>query len=342
MRILMVGHYPPHGGGVANHLDNLVRELRKRHEVHVLTYGPVEPRPFEAEFVHQVTVPPVYGIRGTTFALLGAKKICRLHREFDFDLIHAHFVGTTSYAAVLAKERTGLPLVVTAHGSDLEHTAKLTLGRFYVKRTLADADAVIAVSHWLAGKAASLGAGRVRVVPNGVKPLQPAEGRREYITFIGALRDYKSPETFIELARAFPNEKFLVVGDGPLRRRLQATAPPNVEFAGYRRDVGAVLSRSRLLVLPSKREGFGLVVLEANSLGVPAVGRRVSAIPELIREGKNGLTFESFEELVEAVKRLLEPKFNARAGALGRKIAGLYTWSAVAREVERVYEEVAG
>ncbi|NJE77048.1 glycosyltransferase family 4 protein [Thermococcus sp. ES12] len=342
MRILMVGHYPPHGGGVANHLDSLVGELRKRHEVHVLTYGPIEPRTFEAGLVHQVTVPPVYGIRGTTFALLGARKIRRLHEEFDFDLVHAHFIGTTSYAAVLAKGRTGLPLVVTAHGSDLEHTAKLTLGRFYVKRTLAEADAIIAVSHWLAVKASSLGAERVRVVPNGVRSLPSSGGKREYITFIGALRDYKSPETFIELAREFPDEKFLVVGEGPLRKKLQATAPSNVKFTGYRHDVDAVLARSKLLVLPSLREGFGLVVLEANSLGVPAVGRRVSAIPELIREGKNGLTFQSFDELVEAVKVLLKPKFNAKAGAIGRRIAGLYTWSAVAREVERVYEEVVG
>ncbi|WP_367884241.1 glycosyltransferase [Thermococcus sp. JCM 11816] len=66
MRILMVGHYPPpHGGGVARHLDNLVRELRKRHEVHVLTYGPpVKVREFEREFVHQLRVPPFYGLRG--------------------------------------------------------------------------------------------------------------------------------------------------------------------------------------------------------------------------------------------------------------------------------------
>lgn len=159
MRILMVGHYPPHGGGgVANHLDNLVRELRKRHEVHVLTYGPVRPRDFEREFVHTVRVPPVYGLRGTGFAFLGSKRIAELHRRFNFDLIHAHFVGTTSFAGVLAKGKTGLPpLVVTAHGSDLEHTAELTLGRFYVKKSLLEADAVIAVSHWLARKALSLG-----------------------------------------------------------------------------------------------------------------------------------------------------------------------------------------
>ena len=340
MRILMVGHYPPHGGGVANHLDNLVRELRKRHEVHVLTYGPIEPRDFEGEFVHQVRVPPVYGLRGTSFALLGGRKIAGLHRRFDFDLVHAHFVGTTSFAGVIGKELTHLPLVVTAHGSDLEHTAKLRLGSVYVRKSLEKADAVIAVSHWLARKALKLGAERVRVIPNGVRELQPFGKRRRYITFVGALRDYKSPETFIELAQVFPELEFLVVGEGPLRRKLEQNAPSNVRFLGYRHDVDSILSESLLLVLPSKREGFGLVILEANSLGVPAVGRRVSAIPELIREGKNGLTFKSFEELVDAVESLLEPKINVKAGAIGRKVAEMYSWRAVAREVEMVYEEV--
>jgi len=341
MRILMVGHYPPHGGGVARHLDNLVRELRKRHEVHVLTYGPVKPRDFEKEFIHQVRVPPVYGLRGTSFALLGAKKIVKLHQKFKFDVIHAHFAGTTSYAGVLAKERVKVPLVVTAHGSDLEYTARLTLGRFYVRESLKRADAVIAVSHHLAKLALSLGAERVKVIPNGVGKLEEVKGvARAYITFIGALRDYKSPETFIDLAKYFPDEEFLVVGDGPLGKKLKKNAPENVHFLGYRRDIDKILSESRLLVLPSRREGFGLVILEANSLGVPAVGRRTSAIPELIREGKNGLTFESFEELLQAVEKLLEPKANRKFGHVGRHISGLYSWELVAREVERVYESI--
>ena len=342
MRILMVGHYPPHRGGVAQHLESLVRELRKRHEVHVLTYGPVKPREFERGYVHQVKVPPVYGLRGTSLALLGAGKILRLQREFDFDLIHAHFAGTTSFSAVLAKERIGLPLVVTVHGSDLEHTSTLTLGRFYVSRSLREADRVIAVSRWLAKQALALGARKVAVIPNGVRQLEGEGGNREYITFIGALRDYKDPWSFIRLAEHFPTREFLVVGDGPLRKRLEEKAPPNVRFLGYRDDIGKVLSKTLFLVLPSKREGFGLVILEANSLGVPVVGRRVSAIPELIREGKNGFTFESFDELLEAAKRLFEPKINRKTGRVGLKLSQRYSWESVAERVEVVYKELLG
>lgn len=342
MRILMVGHYPPHTGGVAQHLDNLVRELRKKHEVHVLTYGPVIPREFEKDYVHQVTVPPLYGLRGTSFTLLGAGKILRLHREHDFDLIHAHFAGTTSFSAVIARSRLDVPLVVTVHGSDLEHTSNLPLGGFYVSRSLEKADRVIAVSRWLARKAAALGARNVTVIPNGIRPLESEPGERKYVTFIGALREYKDPWTFIRLAEHFPEVLFLVVGDGPLRAKLESEAPPNVRFLGYREDVGRILSRTLLLVLPSKREGFGLVIVEANSLGVPAVGRRVSAIPELIRDGKNGFTFETFDELLEAVEKLLEPKFNRKSGHIGLRLSRAYSWRNVAERVEGVYRELLG
>ncbi|WP_342666395.1 hypothetical protein [Palaeococcus ferrophilus] len=74
MRILMVGHYPPHGGGVANHLDSVVALLRKRHEVHVLTYGPVKVRDFERDFVHQVRVPPRLRPQGDELRSSGLKE----------------------------------------------------------------------------------------------------------------------------------------------------------------------------------------------------------------------------------------------------------------------------
>jgi len=338
MKILMVGHYPPHTGGIANHLDNLVRELRKKHEVHVLTYGPITPREFEKEFVHQVKPPNFFGIRGISFTLLASKKIEELHRKHEFDLIHAHFIGTTSYAGISAKKKVKIPVVVTAHGSDLDFMSKLPLGKYYVKKSLSDADGIIAVSRYLAKKALSLGAKNVHVVPNGVRELRPKKRKRKFITFIGTLRHYKSPETVLELSKIFPDEKFLIVGDGPLRRILEEKAPSNVKFLGYRGDVEDILSKTKILILPSKREGFGLVILEANALEVPVIGRKVGGIPELIREGKNGIMFEKFEELIEKFQEMLVPKKQRKMGALGREISKRYTWKNIAEKIEEIYE----
>ena len=340
MKILMVGHYPPHGGGVANHLDSVVRQLRKRHEVHVLTYGPIKVREFEREFVHQVNVLPVFGLRGTGFAFTASRKIAELQREHGFDVIHAHFVGTTSYSTVLAKKSIGAPVVVTAHGSDLEFTSRLPLGQFFVKKSLTEADAVVAVSHYLAVKALSLGAPEVKVIPNGVEKAEARKVRREFIAFVGALRKYKGLDDFLKLAEHFPEEKFIVLGDGPLRA-LEKRAPPNVDFLGYRKDVEDFLSRSKLLVVPSRREGFGLVVLEANAVGTPVVARRIGALPELVREGKNGLLFRDVRELVRAVEcYLTNPARRVRAGSIGRILSKHYSWERSVLELENLYDSL--
>ncbi|WP_324736188.1 glycosyltransferase family 4 protein [Thermococcus sp. SY098] len=338
MRILMVGHYPPHTGGIARHLDNLVRELRKRHEVHVLTYGPIIPRKFESGFVHQVKPPSIFGIRGVSFTFLASKKIKELHKKYRFDIIHAHYIGTTTYAAILAKKHVKVPIVITAHGSDLDFMSRLPLGTYYVKKSLSEADRVIAVSHYLAKKALSLGAKKVYVVPNGVGKLQYGKKKRTFTTFIGALRHYKSPETVIKLAEVFPDEQFLIVGDGPLKKVLEEKAPSNVKFLGYRRDIENILSKTKILILPSKREGFGLVIVEANASEVPVIGRKVGGIPELIREGKNGVTFEKFEELIGKFQGMLTPKKQRKMGSFGKKISEKYTWKTIARQIEEIYK----
>ncbi|WP_087037480.1 glycosyltransferase family 4 protein [Thermococcus litoralis] len=342
MRILIVGHYPPHKGGVANHTDSLVKELRKRHEVYVLTYGPIKPREFEKERVYQVKVPPIFGLRGILFVLLAFLKIVKLHKKLNFELIHTHYIGTTSYAGVLAKKKLGIPLIVTAHGSDLDFMSNLPLGRYFVKDSIAKGDVIIAVSHYLKKRALSLGAKRVKVIPNGIRALKLRRAAKRYITFIGALTSYKDPKTFIRLAKYFPDEKFLVVGDGPLMEELKTMAPPNVKFLGYREDIDTILAESKMLIVPSLREGFGLVVVEANSLGVPVIGRAVGGIKELIRDGKNGYLFKDFDELIERVELLLDNKKALKMGKIGRRIGEKYTWEKVAERVERVYTEVLG
>lgn len=342
MKILIIGHYPPHKGGVANHTNNLVKELRKKYEVHILTYGPIKPRKFEREFVHQVKVPQIFGLRGILFIFLAALKTIKLQKRTKFDVIHAHYVGTTSYAGILAKEKLNAPVIVTAHGSDLDFMSNLPLGRYFVKKSLSKSDLVIAVSHHLQKKAISMGATKIRVIPNSIKTIKKEDAKREYITFIGALTPYKDPQTFIKLAKRFPHEKFLVVGNGPLRTDLEKQAPKNVKFLGYKEDVGGILSKTKLLVVPSLREGFGLVIIEANSLGVPVIGRAVGGIKELIREGKNGYTFKTFEELVEKVEILLSNKKALKMGKIGKTISNQYSWERIGHLIEESYREVLG
>ncbi|WP_288073482.1 glycosyltransferase [Pyrococcus sp.] len=334
MRILLVGHYPPHKGGVARHVKQLKECLEKRHEVYVLTYGTVA---VEKENVYAVKVPNIFGIRGTSFALLASKKIVKLHEKYHFDLIHAHYVGTTSFAGVLAKRKTGVPLVITAHGSDLEFMSRLPLGGYFVKKSLTEADHVIAVSHYLAKKALEIGAPRISVIPNWTE--LSGESEKKYILFLGRVASYKGIEDFIELAKRFPREEFVVAGDGPLLTKLKAKSPPNVKFLGYV-PAEEVLKKARVLVLPSKREGFGLVVIEANSFKVPALGRNVGGIRELIRFSKNGYLFDDLEEAITYLEALLIPKVNVKLGSIGKRVSKKYSQEKMCKRVEKIYREV--
>ena len=124
-----------------------------------------------------------------------------------------------------------------------------------------------------------------------------------------------------------------------------------VERAGLRvlgvlpeRDKHAVVARSRGLLLPSHSDSFGIVLLEAWSHGRPVVAARAGGIPGVVDEGVNGLLipFGDVTGLAAAVERLLDDETLARQlGESGRaKVAGAYSWAAVAERVHFHYQDI--
>ncbi len=111
-------------------------------------------------------------------------------------------------------------------------------------------------------------------------------------------------------------------------------------------DKHALLSRARALVLPSRVDSFGIVLLEAWAHGKPVVGARAGGIPGVIDEGENGLLVDWGDPsaLANAIVQLLgNPEEAQRMGAAGReKMTREYTWSAVYERIERVYQGLRG
>jgi glycosyltransferase involved in cell wall biosynthesis len=103
----------------------------------------------------------------------------------------------------------------------------------------------------------------------------------------------------------------------------------------------ALLSRCEMLVLPSRTDSFGMVLLEAWACGRPVVGARAGGIPGVIDEGENGLLvpFGDVAALVEAIASLLQNREMARSlGARGReKVLSYYTWEQVCQRTAAVY-----
>ena len=116
------------------------------------------------------------------------------------------------------------------------------------------------------------------------------------------LDDVKRTDLFVEIVAklvdfGLTNISAVVAGDGHMKEHLVQLAKKlnvekNVRFAGAVQDMTSVFSQAKLLLITSSREGSPMVILEANSFGVPVISFSVGAIPEMIEDGKNGKLFD--------------------------------------------------
>ncbi|MGH9894170.1 MAG: glycosyltransferase, partial [bacterium] len=144
-----------------------------------------------------------------------------------------------------------------------------------------------------------LGLKNVTVIPNGRDEVPDLSGiDKEAVPtflFVGRLSLNKRPDhavrAFREIKRLIPNARLWLIGDGPMRRRLRRDLPEGAELLGRvsREELYVRMARAHCLLVPSVREGWGLVVIEANAAGTPAVGYRVPGVRDSIRHGETGL-----------------------------------------------------
>ena len=126
----------------------------------------------------------------------------------------------------------------------------------------------------------------------------PSYDSDNYIVFFGRVDHRKGLLTLINAVRHLPT-KLVIVGDGPERTTLEiyvtAQGISNVSFAGHKSgdDLQSIIRRASFSVLPSEsNETFGHTILESFACGKPVIASMIGAIPELIKEGENGLLFQ--------------------------------------------------
>lgn len=244
-----------------------------------------------------------------------------------------------------------VPVVVTSlDGGDLSATWRRRL----LERLGAPlADAVVVPSEMVRRQALTgfgLRPGQVRMLRTGVAGAAPEEGkaprestRRElgagpHDLLVGAVGTLREPQkglsVFLTAARLLSHEisrvRFVVAGDGPDRRRLEARAAEEgvshrTTFIGRRRDVEAVMQALDLFVQPALRSQSSLPVLEAMAAGTPVVATRTGELPELIADGVNGLLVPPGDApgLAQACAALLRDRDRAgRLAEAARRRAG--------------------
>lgn len=242
-----------------------------------------------------------------------------------------------------------LPRVVTTLGGDLYALRNPVLQR--VKRSvIRSAASVTCMSTDMASELRKLGArdDQVHIVPMGVDldPIARAVEREDRtpgrVLFVGRLVEKKGATVLLDaLGRmhAAPDE-VVVVGDGPLRKDLEARAGAGVAFVGAKDKAGlaAEYAKAGIALYPSvpaangDRDGLPVALLEAMSAGCAIVASAVPGIVDVVEDGVNGLLVPAgdADALAAAIDRLLaDPVLAAGLGAAARRTSAAYTVDAV-------------
>lgn len=156
-------------------------------------------------------------------------------------------------------------------------------------------------------------------------------------------------EAVPEVLNKYRNVKFLFAGEGPLKKSLEMKCETlkvkdNIIFTGFRRDVREFLSAIDLLVIPSLREGFPFVTLEAMASGKPMVATMIDGITEQITSGENGLLTPPKDSLAlaEGILRLINDKeFAKKIGSEARKkVEECFSIEKMVSETKKVYHSL--
>lgn len=196
------------------------------------------------------------------------------------------------------------------------------------------------------------------VISNGidfeyVMKIRASEERSDII-FAGRLIKEKNVDILIEavciIKEKIPDIKCFIVGDGPERTKLEKLTEKldiqdNVTFKGFVEDHNDLISyikSSKVFVLPSKREGFGIVVLEANACGLPVitVNHKMNAASDLIINNKNGFVASfSSDDIAEKTVNMIYKKEKIEENCI--KMAKMYDWNSIVDSLERYYINIA-
>jgi teichuronic acid biosynthesis glycosyltransferase TuaC len=264
------------------------------------------------------------------------------------DAIDAHYMYPDGVAATWLGKRLGLPVVITARGTDVNLIPRHRVPRLLIQRAIRDAAALVAVSGALKQALVELGAppDKVTVLRNGVETtlFRPPDDRAAAraalgltgpaLISVGLLIERKGHHRTIEAMASLPGYSLLIVGEGPERPRLIALIErlglgDRVRLLGPcpHAKLPALYGAADALVLASSREGWANVLLEAMACGTPVIASNIWGNPEVVRSPAAGLiTASNTAEAIAAAARQLFADPPDRAAT--RAYAEQFSWDA--------------
>lgn len=330
-KILFIGTFPPPYGGVSVWNQRILKYLQKKNtEINYIPWGTkfgIKGLVFYKQIIYLFI--KLISLIGKNITIISdtircAKKIgvmMEFLRKIDGDsVVYTHHADIRVLFLILLKEKyfPNVKIVIHEHGSGVIEFAERRPQ--LVQYILTRADKIIVASEFMKQTCMKRGADtkKIVVVPCGIefkdlkKPI-----KEELVMFCGALESVKQPLKFVKsipsVLNKRPNTKFVIIGKGSLETEIRGTIQdlgigecvellgeiPNHEVQGY-------FEKSKLFVLPSNREPFGIVLIEALNSYTPCIVTNIGGMPEII-DSDVGIVLQNDEsfELGNSIAELL-------------------------------------
>ncbi|MGY2461627.1 glycosyltransferase [Vreelandella sulfidaeris] len=333
------------------------------HEVHVITqHAPCDP------FVPAVTV-HTFPFRGVLGYFIMAPAVRRLLKQLQPDIVNAHYASGYGTTACLAQVR---PFALSVWGTDVyDFPYKSPVHKWLVRRNVMAADAVASTSYCMAEQTRQIApeVGSIHITPFGVdmnaythiEALQPNNDKL-VIGTVKTMADAYGIDTLIE-AFALLHKKLIsirpelakklqlrLVGGGQQTEALQKLASKlgiseKTNFIGRvpHQEVPNELAKLDIYVALSRRESFGVAIIEAGAARRPVVVSDAGGLPEVTLNNKTGLVVrrENPQAAADAIEQLvLNPELRLQMGEAGKQhVNENYSWDACIKIMERVFEK---
>ncbi|MHC1635417.1 MAG: glycosyltransferase family 4 protein [Candidatus Methanospirareceae archaeon] len=367
MKIVMVTTwFPPVVTGSGNRFYEIGRRLAKRHEIHVFTTGIrdcAREEEIEGMYVHR------YGEFDMRRSMERGSYLFNLKFSLDiltklhdnFDLIDCNIVSKTlPYASFLISRLSEATLIETWHEVWYKDNFKINpvmaIPGFFLEILIPYLpDFNIAVSETTKKRLIKLlhvQPRKVGVIPNGVDlekfraiSVEKKQGR---ILYVGRLEKHKKVDalilSYMQLKRKYKDLELIIVGTGPEEERLRKMAADIEDVVFYApmsyEKLVALMKSSWIFVLPSVKEGQGIVLLEAMAAGTPPIAVKApgSGVVDVIKDGYNGILV-SLRDIKEGMEKLLKGgDIYEELRRNGLEFVKEYDWDIIARKTEEVYK----
>ncbi len=365
MKLLCLNYeYPPIGGGGAVVCEGLAEALiQKGYSIDVVTSRmgglPLHENRNGVDIhrakclrlhPHYVNLPEML-----TLVVPMYLKALGLIRRKTYHLNHTHFIFPSAIVSYLLKKRTGLPYVITCHGSDVpgynpdRFKLSHSLLGFFWKRVVAESSGVVAPSHFMKMLVQSRMPVPVEVIPNGYRPSTHIDSVKENrILTVTRMFERKGIQFLIKAAESLNTGwQILVAGDGPFMSKLRELAKnvPSIKFLGFVKGhkLSDLYQTSKIFVFPSTEENFPVVLLEAMSAGCAIITTDAPGCVEVVGNAAIKTRRRNAADLREAIEILVQNEFEInRLSRLARNRFSNFTWAKVSQRYDRFFKTHTG